>query len=86
MTAANGQLYIYQNSRLWRVSPATGVYTQIGAAEWTGTTSMTQLYGGLYVIQNDRLYSVDPSNGTYQVLGGANWGGPTFIGSTIDRP
>jgi len=54
---------------LYETNPATGVWRQIGKAEFGKTQFMFGTDGSLYSLENGDLYQINPSNGSWVGVG-----------------
>jgi len=82
MGGFNGNPYLVNNDRLYRVDPNNGSYTQVGGVVWQNTYAINAMGSYLYISENGGLYEVNPINGSYARLTGMFWTGTydLFIG------
>jgi len=82
MFAEGQSLYtIESDGSMYRVSPANGSWSGIGAAgSWRNTIVGTTLNGRIYSVeQGGALYETNPANGAWKQIGKAEFGRTQFL-------
>ena len=69
-TTMGGRIYSVERSgSLYETNPATGVWKQIGKAEFGNAQFLFGAYGSLYTLEAGSLFRINPVNGTWVQLG-----------------